>query len=142
MVLENEASIVKVGLILPRDRMDSVLSPAPANDNTGIYSGISETLPPSFVSKSFAMLHLVGLGLADETDVTVKGLDLIKKAERVYLEAYTSILLVDSAKLVSLLCELFISLETDCGAHSRKPIMAAQSSSQTGRWSSLPAMIF
>lgn len=47
------------------------------------------------------MLYLIGLGLADETDVTVKGLELIKKAERVYLEAYTSILLVDTAKLVN-----------------------------------------
>lgn len=49
------------------------------------------------------MLYLVGLGLADETDITVKGLDVVKKAERVYLEAYTSILLVDKEKLVSLL---------------------------------------
>ena len=49
------------------------------------------------------MLYMIGLGLADETDVTVKGLELIKKAERVYLEAYTSILLVDIAKLVRLL---------------------------------------
>lgn len=48
------------------------------------------------------MLYLVGLGLADETDITVKGLDVVKKAERVYLEAYTSILLVDKEKLVSL----------------------------------------
>ncbi len=47
------------------------------------------------------MLYLVGLGLADETDITVKGLDVVKKAERVYLEAYTSILLVDKEKLVS-----------------------------------------
>ena len=47
------------------------------------------------------MLYLIGLGLADEADVTVKGLELIKKVERVYLEAYTSILLVDKAKLVS-----------------------------------------
>ena len=47
------------------------------------------------------MLYLIGLGLADETDVTVKGLEMIKKVERVYLEAYTSILLVDNAKLVS-----------------------------------------
>ncbi|KAI9812271.1 MAG: diphthine synthase [Thelocarpon impressellum] len=45
------------------------------------------------------MLYLVGLGLADETDITVKGLEIVKKAERVYLEAYTSILLVDQAKL-------------------------------------------
>ena len=47
------------------------------------------------------MLYLIGLGLADETDVTVKGLELIKKAKRVYLEAYTSILLVDTERLVS-----------------------------------------
>ena len=47
------------------------------------------------------MLYLVGLGLADEKDVTVKGLELIKKAERVYLEAYTSVLLVETSKLVS-----------------------------------------
>ena len=49
------------------------------------------------------MLYLIGLGLADETDITVKGLDVIKKVERVYLEAYTSILLVDTAKLVGTL---------------------------------------
>ena len=49
----------------------------------------------------FEMLYLVGLGLADETDITVKGLEVVKKAERVYLEAYTSILLVSKEKLVS-----------------------------------------
>lgn len=49
------------------------------------------------------MLYFIGLGLADETDVTVKGLELIRKVERVYLEAYTSILLVDKAKLVNFL---------------------------------------
>lgn len=47
------------------------------------------------------MLYLVGLGLADETDITVKGLNIVKGAERVYLEAYTSILLVGKEKLVS-----------------------------------------
>ncbi|KAJ5204695.1 Diphthine methyl ester synthase [Penicillium cinerascens] len=45
------------------------------------------------------MLHLVGLGLADEKDITVRGLEIVKKAERVYLEAYTAILLVDKAQL-------------------------------------------
>ncbi|KAI4190194.1 MAG: hypothetical protein L6R41_000940 [Letrouitia leprolyta] len=45
------------------------------------------------------MLFFVGLGLADETDITVKGLNVVKTAERVYLEAYTSILLVDKDKL-------------------------------------------
>jgi hypothetical protein len=46
------------------------------------------------------MLYLVGLGLADEKDVTVKGLEIIKKAERVYLEAYTAVLLVEKDVLV------------------------------------------
>ncbi|KAL8740600.1 MAG: hypothetical protein Q9190_006722 [Brigantiaea leucoxantha] len=45
------------------------------------------------------MLYFIGLGLADETDITVKGLQIVKRASRVYLEAYTSILLVDSQKL-------------------------------------------
>ena len=46
------------------------------------------------------MLYLVGLGLSDETDITVKGLEVVKAASRVYLEAYTSILLVDQSVLV------------------------------------------
>ena len=46
------------------------------------------------------MLYFIGLGLADETDITVKGLEIVRKAERVYLEAYTSILLVKHEKLV------------------------------------------
>ena len=46
------------------------------------------------------MLYLVGLGLSDETDITVKGLEVVKKASRVYLEAYTSILLVSQSVLV------------------------------------------
>ncbi|ETI25617.1 diphthine synthase [Cladophialophora carrionii CBS 160.54] len=47
------------------------------------------------------MLYLVGLGLADETDITVKGLEVVKRAERVYLEAYTSILHVGKERLES-----------------------------------------
>ncbi len=55
------------------------------------------------------MLYLIGLGLADEKDITVKGLEIVRKAERVYLEAYTSILLVDYEKLV---CPSFPRLPT------------------------------
>lgn len=47
------------------------------------------------------MLYLVGLGLADEKDITVRGLEVVKSASRVYLEAYTSILLVEKEKLVN-----------------------------------------
>ena len=49
------------------------------------------------------MLYFIGLGLSDEKDITVKGLEIVKKAERVYLEAYTSILMIDKEKLVSYL---------------------------------------
>ena len=84
------------------------------------------------------MLYLIGLGLADETDVTVKGLELIKKVERVYLEAYTSILLVDTSKLVGGLPKSHSINGADPEAfHSRKPTMAVQSLWQTVRWSSL-----
>jgi diphthamide biosynthesis methyltransferase len=47
------------------------------------------------------MLYFIGLGLADEKDITVKGLEVVKNASRVYLEAYTAILLVEKDKLVS-----------------------------------------
>lgn len=52
---------------------------------------------------TLAMLYLIGLGLGDETDITVKGLAIVRKATRVYLEAYTSILLVDKDVLVCIL---------------------------------------
>ena len=44
-------------------------------------------------------LFLVGLGLGNECDVSVNGLNAIKKSEKVFLESYTSILGVDTEKL-------------------------------------------
>ena len=44
---------------------------------------------------SSMVLYLVGLGLADEQDITLKGLRAVQSCDRVYLESYTSILLVD-----------------------------------------------
>lgn len=41
------------------------------------------------------MLYVIGLGLGDATDVTVKGLEIIRTSDRVYLESYTSILSID-----------------------------------------------
>lgn len=46
------------------------------------------------------MFYLIGLGLGDPKDVTVKGLEIIKKCDRVYLEAYTSILSCGKEALV------------------------------------------
>ncbi|XP_070494194.1 diphthine methyl ester synthase [Chironomus tepperi] len=38
------------------------------------------------------MLYVIGLGLGDAKDITVKGLEILKRCELVYLESYTSIL--------------------------------------------------
>ncbi|KAM3719741.1 Diphthine methyl ester synthase [Dirofilaria immitis] len=38
------------------------------------------------------MLYLVGLGLGDVDDITVKGMAIVQKCSRVYLETYTSIM--------------------------------------------------
>lgn len=48
------------------------------------------------------MFYIIGLGLGDPKDVTVKGLEIIKKCERVYLESYTSILTCGKAALVNI----------------------------------------
>lgn len=37
-------------------------------------------------------LHLIGIGLADEKDISVKGLEIVRKCSKVYLENYTSLL--------------------------------------------------
>lgn len=38
------------------------------------------------------MLFLIGLGLGDEKDITVRGLEAVKSCDTIFLEAYTSIL--------------------------------------------------
>ncbi|KAJ3233595.1 diphthine synthase [Chytriomyces hyalinus] len=48
------------------------------------------------------MLYIVGLGLGDEKDITVKGLEAVKSCERIYLEHYTSILTVPTDRLEAL----------------------------------------
>ncbi|XP_054162689.1 diphthine methyl ester synthase-like [Oppia nitens] len=45
------------------------------------------------------MLYLIGLGLGDAKDITVKGLEVVRSAKRVYLESYTSILSVSKEAL-------------------------------------------
>ncbi|MGM5483449.1 MAG: diphthine synthase [Nanobdellota archaeon] len=37
-------------------------------------------------------LHMIGLGLSDEKDISIKGLETIKKCDYIYLEHYTSIM--------------------------------------------------
>ncbi|PSR99597.1 Diphthine methyl ester synthase [Actinidia chinensis var. chinensis] len=38
------------------------------------------------------MLYIIGLGLGNEKDITVKGLEAVKRCKKVYMEAYTSLL--------------------------------------------------
>ncbi|KAG7091202.1 hypothetical protein E1B28_010254 [Marasmius oreades] len=45
------------------------------------------------------MLYIIGLGLCDERDITIRGLQAVKNSTRVYLEAYTSILMVQKERL-------------------------------------------
>ncbi|KAK9816927.1 hypothetical protein WJX72_007140 [[Myrmecia] bisecta] len=45
------------------------------------------------------VLYVIGLGLCDEKDITVRGLEAVKRCSRIYLEAYTSILLVPKEQL-------------------------------------------
>ena len=45
------------------------------------------------------VLYLIGLGLSNEKDITIKGLEYIKESEYVYMEYYTSILGVDKNTL-------------------------------------------
>ena len=45
------------------------------------------------------VLYLIGLGLSNEKDITIKGLEYIKESEYVYMEYYTSILGVDKSTL-------------------------------------------
>ncbi|KDR75495.1 hypothetical protein GALMADRAFT_484123 [Galerina marginata CBS 339.88] len=45
------------------------------------------------------MFYIIGLGLSDENDITLRGLQAIKSSTRVYLEAYTSILMIDKERL-------------------------------------------
>ena len=47
------------------------------------------------------MLYLIGLGLGDGKDITVKGLEIVKSAKQVFLESYTSVLSVGKEALVS-----------------------------------------
>jgi len=47
------------------------------------------------------MLYVIGLGLGDAKDITVKGLEILKRCELVYLESYTSILTCGKEEMVN-----------------------------------------
>ncbi len=48
------------------------------------------------------VLYIIGLGLGDERDITVRGLEIVRKCSAVFLEYYTSVLGIDHTKLVEI----------------------------------------
>jgi diphthine synthase len=60
------------------------------------------------------MLYVIGLGLGDEKDITLRGLEAIKKCKKVFLENYTSILGVDINKLTAFYEREVILADRDC----------------------------
>jgi diphthine synthase len=59
------------------------------------------------------VLNIIGIGLGDEKDITLKGLELVKKSNFVYLESYTSRLNCDIAALEKLYGKKIILADRD-----------------------------
>jgi len=55
-------------------------------------------VPPR--SHAYTMLYIIGLGLGDEKDITVAGMEAVKASDRLFLEHYTSVLGADAELLV------------------------------------------
>jgi diphthine synthase len=58
-------------------------------------------------------LNIIGIGLGDEKDITLKGLDLIKSSDIIYLESYTSKLNCSISKLEKLYGKKIILADRD-----------------------------
>ena len=59
------------------------------------------------------MLNLIGIGLNDEKDITLKGLELVKESDYIYLENYTSTLQCSIEKLEQLYGKKIILAERE-----------------------------
>ena len=77
------------------------------------------------------MFYVIGLGLCDEKDITIRGLEAVKSCSRVYLEAYTSILMVNKDRLVS---PSSYSFSLTAHMRARKPSTESSSSLQIATW--------
>jgi diphthine synthase len=60
------------------------------------------------------VLYVIGLGLGDEKDITVKGLEAVKRSSKVFLEQYTSVLGVDKEKLEQFYGKEITIADRDC----------------------------
>lgn len=73
------------------------------------------------------MLFLVGMGLWDEKDITLKGYEVARKADEVYIEKYTSILMGTTHNKVEALIgkEIGVLQRSDLEEDSKKLIQKA-----------------
>lgn len=65
----------------------------------------------NFPSNFFCMLYIVGLGLNDEQDVTLKGLDVMRKCDTVFCEFFTNKWHGDLDKLAGMIEKKIFILE-------------------------------
>jgi len=71
-------------------------------------------------------LHMIGIGLNDEKDVSIKGLDAIKKCSRVYLENYTSVLTVPVSNLEEFYGKKIILADRDMVEKNPEEILSGE----------------
>ena len=55
-------------------------------------------------------LYMIGLGLSDEKDISVKGFEAVKASDHVYLEMYTAILMISNERLSEFLVKKSLQL--------------------------------
>jgi len=73
--------------------------PPTLNDIHQIFTRYSPSKLAGVLELYAMVLHLVGVGLGDEQDITLKGLNALKRCSKIYLEAYTSVLTVPKEQL-------------------------------------------
>jgi len=77
------------------------------------------------------MLTFVGLGLFDEQDISLKGLECIRRADRIYLESYTSVLMgADITALERLYGKALVILGREDVEQNPEPILKQAKSSE------------
>jgi len=69
------------------------------------------------------MLYLIGLGLNDEYDITMRGLELVRGCSDVLLEAYTSVLTVPVERLEALYGRKVTVAERDFVESGIEPVL-------------------
>lgn len=68
-------------------------------------------------------LYLIGIGLGDEKDISVKGLEIVKKSDVIYLENYTSLLQCSKEDLEKFYGRKIILAERSAAEQESKKIL-------------------